>query len=174
MQTAKHTVFNYFLGFLIASSLAFLLTFNLSVANSAESVSSNVSNNALSETEKRRELMEKAIHEEKIKMVTQSRDLANERRAAGEILGFDLFLGAFLSALWILISLFLFTRFDSSRVEDAKRSGLSIFILSASLMPFMLIWVALSTGYLSWWLTFALSVLINGLFYAIFSRMRKQ
>ncbi len=125
--------------------------------------------------EKRRELMEKAIREEKLKMRTSASDSANKRRSAGEILGFDVFLGGFLTALWGTISLFFATRFFPSGKDAAKNDGNSgpkVFYAIAALMPLMLLWVAISTGYASWWLTFAVSVSIYWLLSKLLIRIR--
>ena len=119
--------------------------------------------NTVVDMEKRRALMEKAIHEEKIRMRTDIRDSNNERREAGEILGFDVFLGGFLTALWSLISLFFATRFFSSGKDAARqegKGGTKAFYVTASLMPLLLLWVAASTGQASWWLAFAVSASI--------------
>ena len=116
--------------------------------------------NAVVDMEKRRALMEKAIHEEKIRMRTDIRDSKNERREAGEILGFDVFLGGFLTALWSLISLFFATRFFPSGKDVARqeeKGGTKAFYAAASLMPLLVLWVAVTTGYASWWLAFAVS-----------------
>lgn len=122
--------------------------------------------NAVADRETRRALMEKAIHEEKIRMRTDIRDSKNERREAGEILGFDLFLGGFLTALWSLISLFFATRFFPNGKDDGgheEGNGVKVFYACASLMPLLLLWVAMSTGHVSWWSAFAVSVGTSGL-----------
>lgn len=136
---------------------------------------------AVVDMEKRRALMEKAIHEEKIRMRTDIRDSNNERRGAGEILGFDVFLGGFLTALWSLISLFFASRFFSKDQEAAEfegRSGAKVFYASASLMPLLLLWVAISTGHVSWWVAFAMSAstywLIGKLLMGIRNSIAKQ
>lgn len=125
------------------------------------------------EQAKQREAMEKAILHEKLKMGTQARDSKNEQRAAGRILGFDVFLGAFLTLLWSMISLFIATRFSQESGENGRpRTGVRIYYSVAALVPLMLLWVSISTGHLSWWLTFAVSVVLYWLSGQIFRRIR--
>ena len=121
---------------------------------------------------RKREAMEKAMLHEKLKMRTQTRDANNERRAAGEILGFDVLIGAFLTLLWSMISLFIATRFaPESKERGQTRSGLRLYYSVAALVPLLLLWVSISTGYLSWWLTLAVSLILYWLSGQIFRKI---
>ena len=125
------------------------------------------------EQAKKREAMEKAMLHEKLKMGTQARDSKNELRAAGQILGFDVFLGAFLTLLWSMISLFIATRFSpESKKSGHTRTGLRIYYFVAALIPLLLLWVSISTGHLSWWLTFTVSVVLYWLPGQIFRKIK--
>lgn len=126
------------------------------------------------EKARQRELVAEAILHEKLKMKTDVRDLNNQKRAEGEILRFDVFLGAFLTALWAMISLFIATQFLGSKdgTKSNGKSGVTLFYVSASFVPLILLWVAISTGYTSWWLTLAISVLIYWLMGFVFKKMK--
>ena len=109
-------------------------------------------------------------------MQTDVRDLNNQKRAAGEIRGFDVFLGVFLTALWAMISFFIATQL--SVAKDSKKnngnSGVVLNYVSASFVPLILFWVEISTGYLSWWLTLAISALIYWLLGLLFRKLKKS
>jgi hypothetical protein len=125
------------------------------------------------EQAKKREAMEEAILHEKLKMGTQARDSKNEQRAAGRILGFDVFLGAFLTLLWSMISFFIATRLSPESGENGHtRAGVRIYYSVAALVPLMLLWVSISTGYLSWWLTFTVSAVLYWLPGQIFKKIK--
>lgn len=118
-----------------------------------------------SDTEKarKRQLMEKAIHEEKIKRDTTSIDDNNARRAAGEILGMDIFLAAFLSAFWMLVSFFIASRFFSAEPDSSgsqQSTGFKVFHGVAVLIPILFLWVAVTNGFASWWLAFSIALVI--------------
>jgi hypothetical protein len=139
----------------------------VSAQSAAESVDSNEQEKA-----RQRELVAEAILHEKLKMQTDVRDLNNQKRAAGEIFGFDIFLGAFLTALWAMISLFIATQFSGAE-HNGKKGG-AIFHVSASFVPVILLWVAISTGYASWWLTLAVSGLIYWLMGFVFKKIQSS
>ena len=122
------------------------------------------------ERARQRELIAESFLHEKLKMKTDVRDLNNEKRAAGEILGFDVFLGAFLTALWAMISLFIATQFSGDK--NNGKNGVTLFNVSAAFVPLILLWVAVSTGYVSWWLSLAVSVLIYWLMGFVFKKMK--
>lgn len=115
------------------------------------------------EKARKRQLMEKAIHEEKIKRDTKSIDDNNARRAAGEILGMDIFLAAFLSAFWMLVSFFIASRFFSAEPDSSgtrQSTGFKVFHGVAVLIPILFLWVAVTNGFASWWLAFSISLVI--------------
>ena len=128
------------------------------------------------EKARQRELVAEAILHEKLKMQTDVRDLNNQKRAEGEILGFDVFLGAFLTALWAMISFFIATQFsvEKDSKKNNGKSGVALFYVSASFVPLILFWVAISTGYVSWWLTLAISALIYWLLGLLFRKLKKS
>ncbi len=117
-----------------------------------------------------REIIAEAFLHEKLKMKTDVRDLNNDKRAAGEILGFDVFLGTFLTALWAMISLFIATQFSGAK--DNGNKGVTLFYVSASFVPLILLWVAISSGYASWWLTLAVSGLVYWLMGFVFKKIK--
>lgn len=115
------------------------------------------------EKARKRQLMEKAIHEEKIKRDTKSIDDNNARRAAGEILGMDIFLAAFLSAFWMLVSFFIASRFFSAEPDSSgarHSTGFKVFHGVAVLIPILFLWVAVTNGFASWWLAFSIALVI--------------
>jgi hypothetical protein len=138
----------------------------VSAQSAAESADSNEQEKA-----RQRELVAEAILHEKLKMQTDVRDLKNQKRAVGEIFGFDIFLGAFLTALWAMISLFIATQFSGAK--NNGKNGVAIFHVSASFVPLILLWVAISTGYASWWLTLAVSGLVYWLIGLVFRKLKK-
>lgn len=151
----------------------------LGVQEAADAMSINTPE---SEKEQRRALMEKAILDEKYKMNTESRDRDNRQREQGRIFGFDLVLGAFLTMLWAIISLFIAAQFlpEKERPENKgsqikhNKIGARIFYASAALVPMMLLWVSIVTGYVSWWLAFVISGLIYGSFSKIFQQIERS
>ena len=137
----------------------------------------------LNEQEKarQRQSVAEAVRHEKLKMKTDVRDLNNKKRAAGEILGFDVFLGAFLTGLWAMISMFIAAQFSGSKSNKSNNEKGSnpekdviLFYILASFMPLMLLWVAISTGYTSWWLALAISGLIYWLLCFVFSKLKRS
>ncbi len=132
----------------------------------------------LNEEEKTRQraLIAEAVMHEKLKMKTDVRDFNNKKRAAGEILGFDVFLGAFLTGLWAMISMFIAAQFAGAKngKNNNIKTDVTLFYVSASLLPLMLLWVAISTGYASWWLTLAISGLIYWLMGFVFGKLKKS
>jgi hypothetical protein len=137
----------------------------------------------LNEQEKarQRQSIAEAVRNEKLKMKTDVRDLKNKKRAAGEILGFDIFLGAFLTGLWAMISMFIAAQFSGAKNDrrnndknNNRKTDVILFYVSASFMPLMLLWVAVTTGYASWWLTLAVSGLIYWLLGLLFRKLKKS
>jgi hypothetical protein len=172
--------------FAIAIALLLVL-FNTSVSASSQLVVQEAAgamsiNTAETGKEQRRALMEKAILDEKYKMNTETRDQENRLREQGRIFGFDLVLGAFLTMLWAIISLFIAAQFlpEKVRLENKgsqikhNKIGARIFYASAALVPIMLLWVAIATGYVSWWLAFVISGLIYGSFSKVFQRIERN
>ncbi len=166
--------------------LVFLFSFNAAadtLQDKPAAVQAATQVDDLNEQEKarQRQSIAEAVRNEKLKMKTDVRDLNNKKRAAGEILGFDIFLGAFLTGLWAMISIFIAAQFSGSK-NDKSNNGKSsnrkvdviLFYVSASFMPLMLLWVAISTGYASWWLTLAISGLIYWLMGFVFGKLKKS
>jgi predicted PurR-regulated permease PerM len=171
-----------------AMAIALLLAlFNTSVLASSqllvqESTGALSANSAEAENEQRRALMEKAILAEKYKINTEARDRENRQREQGRVFGFDLVLGAFLTMLWAIISLFIAAQFlpEKQRLENKanqikhNKIGARIFYASAALVPIMLLWVSIATGYVSWWLAFVISGLIYGSFSRVFQWIERN
>jgi hypothetical protein len=129
---------------------------------------------------RQRQAIAEAVLNEKLKMKTEVRDLKNKKRAAGEILGFDVFLGAFLTGLWAMISMFIAAQFSGAKndrhhneMARKRKTDQMLFYISGSFMPLMLLWVAVSTGYASWWLALAVSGLIYWLMGILFGKLKK-
>jgi C4-dicarboxylate transporter len=84
--------------------------------------------------------------------------------------------------LWAIISLFIAAQFlpEKVRLENKgsqikhNKIGARIFYASAALVPIMLLWVAIATGYVSWWLAFVISGLIYGSFSKVFQRIERN
>lgn len=167
--------------------IVFITTFNDSALAAQSIIPQPQASDAITQDsaemdkEQRRALMEKAILEEKYKMNTEARDNENKQRANGKIFGFDLALGSFLTMLWAIISLFIAAQFfpDKGSLETKPKKSNNkisarIFYGSAALVPLMLLWVSIATGYVSWWLTFALSSLIYWFMSWIFKRIENN
>ena len=115
------------------------------------------------EQAKKRQLMEQAIHEQKIKRNTKSIDEDNARRAAGEILSMDIFLATFLSAFWMMVSFLINSRFFTPAPVSSgtqQRAGSKVFYGLAALIPVFFLWVAVINGYASRWIAFSISLVI--------------
>lgn len=115
------------------------------------------------EQAKKRQLMEQAIHEQKIKRNTKSIDDDNVRRAAGEILGMDIFLATFLSAFWMMVSFLINSRFFTAAPVSSgtqQRSGSKVFYGLGALIPVFFLWVAVINGYASRWVAFSITLVI--------------
>ena len=163
---------------LIASLLVFL-SFNTSADTERDNPvtiqsATEASDPDEQEKARQRELIAESFLHEKLKMKTDVRDLDNQKRAAGEILGFDVFLGVFLTALWAMISLFIATQFSGVRNKNNGKNGVTLFHVSASFVPLILLWVAISTGYASWWLTLVVSGLVYWLMGFLFRKLKKS
>jgi Flp pilus assembly protein TadB len=173
-----------FIHLIFIALLCVAFTFNASADTQQTkpvAIQSAVESDDLNEQEeaRQRQLVAEAVMHEKLKMKTDVRDLSNQKRAAGEILGFDVFLGAFLTGLWAMISIFIAAQFSGAKSENGnngknnnRKTDVMLFYVSASFMPLMLLWVAMSTGYASWWLTLAISGLIYWLMGFVFKKMK--
>jgi hypothetical protein len=178
---------------MLSALTIFILTYTISASANPSPTQPNLpatTENAVQiNNEQRRALMEKAILAEKYKINTQARDIDNKQRANGKIFSFDLVLGAFLTLLWAVISLFIAAQFfpDKESLQTKKHTqnhrqnhkqnnkfSTKVFHGSAALVPLMLLWVSIYTGYVSWWLTFALSGLIYWSMSWIFKRIEKS
>jgi hypothetical protein len=180
-----HYIFHY-IHLVFIALLVFSLSFNAfadTLQDKPAAIQSATEVDDLNEQEKarQRQSIAEAVRNEKLKMKTDVRDLKNKKRAAGEILGFDIFLGAFLTGLWAMISMFIAAQFSGAKNDrrnndknNNRKTDVILFYVSASFMPLMLLWVAVTTGYASWWLTLAVSGLIYWLLGLLFRKLKKS
>lgn len=80
-----------------------------------------------------------------------------------------------------MISIFIAAQFSGAKNDrgnneknNNRKTDVILFYVSASFIPIMLLWVAISTGYASWWLTLAVSGLIYWLLGLLFGKLKKS